>query len=97
MTINTKYAAGNLIRENKNRRWKIFAFCLFVAIVAAATSTLILAAAPPLPGDTWDLRNFVTTVAIRDGNNNLVTDGKFYYNESYTFRISFSERLGPNG
>ena len=58
---------------------------------------LMGAAAPIVPANTWDLRNFATGVTIKDKNGANVTNGQFYLGDTYTFDISFTERAGPNG
>ena len=47
--------------------------------------------------DTWDLQNFVTGVSVKDKNGNIISNGIFNYDETYTFVISFAERTGAGG
>ena len=47
--------------------------------------------------DTWDLKNFVTGIVIKDKDGAPVTNGNFSFGTDYTFNLTFSERTGLNG
>ena len=48
-------------------------------------------------GDTWDLKNFVTGIIIKNKDGVPVTSGEFFSGTDYTINITFAERTGLNG
>ena len=56
----------------------------------------IMAMASGLASDTWYLNNFVTGVIVKDKNGAVATP-PYYFNEKYTYSISFAERKESGG
>ncbi|MDR0458840.1 MAG: hypothetical protein LBG68_00020, partial [Coriobacteriales bacterium] len=65
------------------------------SIVAGAES---IAGIMPLSiGDHWDLSNYITGIVVRDSAGSAITNGSFFYNEPYSFAISFAEHEKTGG
>ena len=48
-------------------------------------------------GDRWDLSNYVTGIMVKDSTGKVITTGDYFYDETYSFNISFSEHDKTGG